>query len=732
MAARPTLTTLANRLGILPRYVDTSGTTRETSDRTYEALVAALGFDGATEAGAARALSALDTAATAQPVPPTRVASPADARRVALVLPPALAGAAGIEWTIEIRDEAGQRTIVGGRLARTRRRATLRLPTTPAFGYHRLHLHLQGRRTASIVAEQTLIVVPPRCPLPRERLGGRGVFGLLANLYAVESARNWGAGDLTDLGALVDFAGDIGAAFVGVNPLHALRNGRREISPYGPISRLYRNPLYLDVTAIPELAETPSVARTLASDATRTALAPLRAGSHVDYAGVMALKTPVIATLHRTFARHHRGRATPRSRAYRRYCRAEGTALLDFATYVALEEHLAPTAGRDWRRWRREYRDPTSPTVHAFRATHAESIDRAMWVQFELDRQLGAVATRATRAGLPIGVYQDIALGSASRGSDPWAFPGLFVLDGTSLGAPPDGLAPAGQNWGLPPLDPHAIRRDGYRYWIRLLRSAFRHAGALRIDHVMGLFRQFWIPARRPGSEGAYVRFPADDLLGILTLESTRARALVIGEDLGTIPPGLPERLAKAGILSTRVLLFTRDRRGAFRPAESYPRQALVGANTHDMVPLAGWTAGRDLALRRTHGQIRNATDLVAARRERNEAVTALTRLLVRLRLWPAGKAADGADPRFRRAVHAFLCRTPTALVGIALDDLAGTVDPVNLPGVDLDHYPSWSRRPGLALEGLASDPRVSIALAGTARRAWHPRGESTRRLIRG
>jgi 4-alpha-glucanotransferase len=360
--------------------------------------------------------------------------------------------------------------------------------------------------------------------------------------------------------------------------------------------------------------------------------------------------------------------------------------------------------------------------VARFRATHAEAIDRAMWVQFELDRQLATVASRAGRAGLPIGVYQDIALGSAARGSDPWAFPGLFVLDGTSLGAPPDGLAPAGQNWGLPPLHPHAIRADGYRYWIRLLRAAFRHAGALRIDHVMGLFRQFWIPARRPGSEGAYVRFPADDLLGILALESTRARALVIGEDLGTVPPGLPARLKKAGILSTRVLLFTRDRRGAFSPASRYPRQALVGANTHDLVPLAGWTAGRDIVLRRAHGQLRNAAELAAARRERRDAVAALTRLLVQAGLWPAGRAADGADPRFRGAIHSFLCRTPSALVGIALDDLTGTVDPVNLPGVDLDHYPSWSRRPGLPLEAFASEPAVAVALAGTVDRAWRSR----------
>jgi 4-alpha-glucanotransferase len=193
----------------------------------------------------------------------------------------------------------------------------------------------------------------------------------------------------------------------------------------------------------------------------------------------------------------------------------------------------------------------------------------------------------------------------------------------------------------------------------------------------------------------------------------------VIGEDLGTVPSGLPERLARAGILSTRVLLFTRDRRGAFRPARSYPRQALVGANTHDMVPLAGWTAGRDVALRAAHGQLRNAAEVRAARRERRDAIVALTRLLVANGLWPRGARADGADPRFRRAVHAFLCTTPTALVGIALDDLAGTVDPVNLPGVDLDHYPSWSRRPGLSVEALGTDARVATALAGTTRRRW-------------
>jgi 4-alpha-glucanotransferase len=707
--ARPALARLARRLGILPRYTDTSGVVRVTSERTAIALSAALGHDAETEAAADASDRALAGAAR-RVVPATRVATARDARRIPVQLPPAMRAAGRVEWTLEVHDEAGTRTTARGRLHAGDSRAHVTVPRAPADGYHRLRLALEAKGTASIDVDQSLIVVPPHCPLPERVLGRRGVFGLLANLYAVESGRNWGAGDLTDLGALVDFAGEIGAAFVGVNPLHALRNGRREISPYSPVSRLYRNALYLDVAAVPELAETPAATRRL------------RAGTHVDYAGVMALKTPLLAALHRTFVARHRDRDTARGRAYRRYLRAEGSALVDFATYVALEEHLAATAGRDWRRWRREYRDARSPAVAAFRRSHADAIDRVMWTQFELDRQLATVAARAERNGLPLGVYQDVALGTTARGSDPWSFPELFVLDGTSLGAPPDGLAPAGQNWGLPPLDPHALRADGYRYWIRLLRSAFGHAGALRIDHVMGLFRQFWIPPRRPGSEGAYVRFPADDLLGILALESTRAGALVIGEDLGTVPPGLPARLRHAGILSTRVLLFERGRRGAFRPAASYPRQALVGANTHDIVPLAGWTAVRDLGLRRRHGQIRSDAELAAARRERRGAVAALADLLIRAGLWPVDAPADGSDPRFRGAVHAFLCRTPSVLVGIALDDLIGTPEPVNLPGVDLDRYPSWSRRPGLAVEALARDPRVASALAGTRRRAVRPR----------
>ena len=711
MSARPQLRALAEQVGVVSSYIDQFGRTRPTADRVRLALLEAMGFAARSEAAARCELERLRERQAAQLLAPVRVADARAARRVAIA-PQQRARA----WSIDIVREDGVRVHLTG-VRRRAERPALVLPPLP-LGYHRVRVALTAAGGRERVAEQRLIVVPPRCAAPRERLARRRAYGLLANLYTLRSAHNWGFGDLSDLGALVDWAATLGAAFVGINPLHALTNRGEQISPYSPVSRLYRNLLYLDATAAPEWPALPAAQRQ--ELAGNSALAALRAADRIDYAAVRAVKDRAFAALHDVFASRHHGRGSARDAAYQRFLAIEGTALRDFATFSALQEHFERRGVPQLQKWPAAFRDPRSAAVGDFRAAERDRIDRHCYLQFELDRQLGVVAKAARARGLPVGVYQDLALGSARTGSDVWAFPQLFV-DGVDIGAPPDDYSPTGQNWALPPMNPHALAATGYEYWIRLVRAALRHAGALRIDHIMGLFRQYWIPAGASGADGAYVRFPADDLLGILALESRRAAALVIGEDLGTVPHGLTRQLARWSILSTRVLYFERRRDGGFRPSRSYPRRALVCANTHDLVPLAGFWRGDDLSLRSRLGLL-NGRRLEAAQEGRECERRALLRRLRREGVLAAGQGLP-EDAELRAAVHAFLARTPAALAGVSLDDLAGESTPVNMPGVSLARYPSWSRRMRLSVESLRADLAAARALDGlpsSSRRTNH------------
>jgi len=556
-----------------------------------------------------------------------------------------------------------------------------------------------------------------------EALGGRRVFGLWANLYSLRSERNLGVGDLGDLRRLVALAGDAGADFVGLSPLHALRNRGGEISPYAPLTRLFRNPLYLDVDAVPE-ADDPAVRRALDAPAAKEARAALRAGDRIDVPAAARHKEALAATLHEAFRRRHGAGGTDRAREYESWCTRSGARLDAFAAFLAIEEAEADT-GRalDARAWGPALRDPRGEGVARFRSANPDAVDRHRFVQFELDRQLGRAAEDARRAGLAIGLYPDLALGSQAGGFDVWAFPDLFV-SGVSVGAPPDLYAADGQDWGFPPLHPRRLADDDFAFVRALLRASLRHAGALRIDHVLGLFRQWWIPEGRPAAEGAYVRFPARALLRVAAQESRRAGALLVGEDLGTVPPQVAPTLARFGVLSSRVLLFERERGGRFKPASRWSDRALATANTHDLPTLRAWLGVDDVALRARLGLIPAAAARAAAERERAADREALGRRLVRDGHL-AGDPADADWPAWARAVHAFLCATPSPLVGLALDDLAGEVEPVNVPGVGPETWPSWTRRMATALEALGDRPEFAEALSGAAARgARRPRME--------
>ena len=708
---------LADRMGIVDEYLDQTGSeTRQTSDRTRVMLLAAMGLEAGSDAAARRSLEQLDAEERDGLIVPTAVVAIDDRSPGMRVR--AGAGVRTVEWEYTIRDEQGHENSAEGRAPVANGIATIGYPEELQAGYYDVRLRIRSDG-APQEGRQRLIITPGRCPSPAELLRGERVFGLTANLYTLHGRQSWGIGNLGDLRTLVEWGGEIGAAFVGVNPLHALFNRKSDISPYSPVSRLFRNPLYLDLSAIPELAESDAARELLASSDVRGVRADLRLSEQVEYERTARTLGPILRELHATFMERH-GSGTERAERYRAYVASQGEALESFATFMALDAaHMKSVRGEQqpvgWREWPKRYQDPRSDAVREFREANPDEVDFHRYLQFELDCQLAAVASAARSGGMPIGLYQDLAIGTSPNGSDVWAFPDLF-LTGASIGAPPDPLSATGQNWGLPPIDPRRLARDGYRYWIDLVRASLRHSGALRIDHVVGLFRQFWIPEGESGKMGAYVRFPAGDLLGILALEATRAGALVVGEDLGTVPEEVPAALEERNMLSSKVLYFERTKNGGFKPAKSYASMALATANTHDMPTLAGWWEGRDIKLRNEAGQLgkkgkgEGDPAMLKAREDRENEKAALLRRLAADALLPAAKT-PGSNTELRAAVHSFLCRSPAALVGMSIDDIVGERNPVNLPGVSPEDFPSWTRRLRITVEMLRSDTTFHEAL---------------------
>lgn len=718
MAERGALLRLARRLGILDGYRDLAGVERETSDASRERLAAALGHPAGTEEEAERALARLDAAERERLVRPLSIVRRGRESAAALevALPEPRGGAA--RFALRIAREDGREERVEGRaeLAEGRARLVLRELAELPDGAHELELELELEHDveaggAARAARQRRIVAPQTARSVAEALGDERVFGVLANLYTLRRPGGLGRGDLRDLDGLVALAVSHGARFVGLNPVHAQRQTHAAASPYAPVSRLFRDPGYLDVEAVPELERAPAVRARLASDELRAELERAHAEPLVDHARHRRLHDELCTALHRAFREHAR---PERRRAYERFCAEQGELLDAFATFLAIDRALATPHGPLPRaQWPSELRRREDPAVARFAAEHAESVDYYRWLQFELDRQLGDVAVRARARGLDVGLYQDLAVAAEREGADGWLFEGLAVED-VSLGAPPDAYSRAGQDWGFAPWNPLRLAEGGAELWTCVLRAAFRHAGALRIDHALGLARQFWIPRGAHASEGAYVRFPADELMAIAALESRRAGALVIAEDLGTVPEGFRPRIESEAWLRSSVVYFERDDEGEFLPARAYPELSLATAATHDHVPLAGWPSGRDVELRFAAGEL-DEEERRAGHAARDDDVRALVRRLVAEGLLAAGERPD--EPRLRVAVHAFLARTPARLVGVALDDLAGERDPVNLPGIGEERHPSWRRRMRRTLAEIADDPIARACLEALAER---------------
>ena len=585
-------------------------------------------------------------------------------------------------------------------------------------GYHSFALERAGDADATL----TLIVAPARCYESPELAAGGRVWGPALQLYAVRSARNWGIGDFTDLRNAIEIAGRAGAGIVGVNPLHALfPHNPDHISPYSPSSRVQLNVLYLDVEAVPEFAWCERVRAAAATPEFQSRLRALRGVDLVDYRGVAEAKLWALRALYDHFREHQLVAQTGRGEAFRAWQRAGGEPLERFALFQALQEdfHARDENVWGWPVWPEDYRDPAAPAVRAFLDSNRDRVDFYAWLQWLADDQLGACGRRSWELGLAVGVYQDLAISVDRAGAESWAWQHAYA-DGAAIGAPPDDFNLHGQNWGLPPLVPEALIESAYAPFIATLRANMRHAGALRIDHVMGLMRLFWVPPGGKPADGAYVRYPLADLLGVLALESCRNQCLVIGEDLGTVPDAVRDALGPLGVLSYRLMLFEREADGGFRPPSAYPAQALAAASTHDLPTLKSLWVGHDLDLRARLGLYPSDEHRERQVVERAQDRARLLVALGREGLLPAGAtvhpvSAPEMTPELALAIHAYIARSPARVLMLQMEDVLGQLEQVNLPATS-DEYPNWRRKLPVNLEEWPGDNRVT-ALVEALRR---------------
>ncbi len=539
---------------------------------------------------------------------------------------------------------------------------------------------------------------PTVCYVPPAMEEGQR-WALATQLYALRSERSWGIGDFGDLLELRALASEAGASYVALNPLHELfPSNPRAASPYAPSSRLFLDIFYIDVPSVPDFAESPQTLALVASTAFAAGLQCLRDAALVDYDGVARAKLAALGLLWDSFRTNHLERpGDARASDFRAFVRDGGRTLEYLARYEALAEYFrARDAGcYGWLQWPAAYRSPDSPDVARFAREHRDRVNFYCYAQWIADRQLrgAVVGRRALHAGL----YRDLAVGVDRNGADAWSDPGAIAA-GASLGAPADPLNVHGQNWGLPPLSPRALRERSFAPFATLLRANMRYANVLRIDHVMALQRAFWIPQGRPATEGAYVRYPLDAMLRVLAFESMRNGCAVVGEDLGTVPDGFRERLQAARVLSSRLVYFERTWDGAFRPPAEYPRLAAASVGTHDLPPLLGWWAS-DGGDERRHARYA-LVDALLHEGCLDEASAAFLRD-------DAGTGGTAAvAERLSDAVHRFLARTPSMLKVVAIEDVLGEIESVNVPGT-VDEHPNWQRKRSLPMEALADDGRL-------------------------
>lgn len=663
--------------GIELEYTDVFGKVHHAIDDVTRALLHAVGVPAATDADIERAWDAERVARASRMVDPVMVVHE-NASAIEIRVPPALSGESiklEIEWengeiehhpywVPELRKWEAADSGNSGVISKSLPLPALRL------GYHQLRILEVKTPEVTKLAEARFVVCPQRTKSVTKRLAG---FGL--NLYGVRSVRNWGCGDFTDLHSIIQVLAPAGAAFIGLNPLHAIANRQPyNTSPYLPECAFYRNFIYLDVERVGGAEKT----KALLNDAQCKEINNLRASEFVEYERIAQLKLAVLTEIFADF------QGSPQFEAF---IAEEGRPLEDYAVYCALYEHMRELypAIWLWTEWPEPYRDPRSPAVAEFAKSQRPRVRFFQFLQWHLSLQAAEAQAYAQAKGMDIGIYNDLALATDRYGCDLWAHRPFYTLS-CRVGAPPDDLGPQGQDWGFPPPNRDAHRSDGYSLFAQSIRSAAKAGGALRIDHVMRFFRLYWIPEAFQASQGTYVRDYAEDLMGVLALESVRGDFVVVGEDLGTVTGEVRHALGEAGVLGYRLLWFEKEWDGNFKPPSHYPPQALASATTHDLPTLEGFMLARDIEARKAAGLIDQAA-YDAQRASREDEIRKLEAALE--------QAGFRGDPL------GFILSTPCQLAMINYEDLSGEPEQQNLPGSTWQH-PNWRRKWKGTVEDLA------------------------------
>ncbi len=586
------------------------------------------------------------------------------------------------------------------------------LPANIELGYHKLTLTRKRRKTPYIM---TLIVTPSACYKQQAINAGKKIWGPSVQLYTLRSQHNWGIGDFGDLKQLVAEIAERGGDFIGLNPIHSLFPANPEgASPYSPSSRRWLNIMYIDVSSVPEFALSADAQNKVGSTEFQKRLQEARNAHWVNYTEVSALKMSVLPILFEEFQSRHLTKNTARAKEFLAFVEKGGDSLKHQATFDALHKQLhgADDQMWGWPAFPEKYRRYDSQATQKFIAENGSQVQLYMYLQWLADTQIHEAQALAVDKGMDIGLYRDLAVGVADSGSEAWADNGNLNLD-ASIGAPPDILGPLGQNWGLPPLNPQVLKQTAYDAYIQLLRANMKHCGALRIDHVLGLLRLWWIPKGENATQGAYMYYPVDDMISILALESHRHQCSVIGEDLGTVPDEVVGILKEAGIHSYKVFPFETAKDGGFISPTHYEPQSMSAICTHDMPTLRGFWHCDDLKMGKELGLYPNQEQLDALFADRLECKQGiLDSMRGHEPNWLSSGIGHDAqfvpmDRYLAEAIQLHVAAGSSSLLSLQLEDWLEMEKPVNIPGT-VDEYPNWRRKLSVNLDDIFSKEEIN------------------------